>query len=130
MTLCEFVDIFVEVENHSYHDDDGNKKQVGADKLVDDVAVEPANERSASVVGIFSSTPFFIVCGAMGKYRYSRIFNRRFFSIVRMARIIVYASVFPPLCVSKGRNCWLEFACALRVRAISRMPSCGWRQSA
>ena len=42
----ELVDLLVEVENHGNHHDDGDEEDVGAEKLVDDVAVEPSEPRT------------------------------------------------------------------------------------
>lgn len=44
MTLCKFVDTFIKVEYHGNYHDDGNQKDVGTQKLVNDVAVQASDD--------------------------------------------------------------------------------------
>ncbi|CDA44050.1 unknown [Prevotella sp. CAG:5226] len=52
MTLCEFVNILVDVEHHSNYNNDSYQENVCGDELANNVAVDTSDERFASLARV------------------------------------------------------------------------------
>ena len=133
MALRQLVYLLVEVENHGNHHDDGDEEDIGAQKLVDDVAVDTSQPGLSAPVfraggaPLEGALPRALLGAVLKSVLEAELAHRR---AVSKGGVRVYASAFPPWCVSMRQNYRPGFACGLRVLTRGRRRGCGWRQSA